>query len=142
MKTTKVLATGIIFGLALYGIFSLLGFGTIYDTIYVLLLWFFSCFDFSVFSSSDFNTIYGGVICAILVGIITGRLVDDGPISHAFVSISAYNLIAFAIMASFDPHDLGVGIFVGFMMIMTVLYSIIGSFSAFVAYNIRTDKQG
>jgi len=121
MKTKKVLATGIIFGLALYGIFSLLG----------------------------FDTIYGGVICGILVGIITGRLVYDGPIRHAFISISTYNIIAFAMLALFDPdakivlgyRDVAiVGIFVGFIIIMTVLYSIIGSFSAFVAYNIRTEK--
>ncbi len=121
MKTTKVLATGIIFGLALSGIFSIL----------------------------DFDTIYGGLIGAILVGIITGRLVDDGPIRHAFISISAYNLIAFAMLALFDPdakivwgcgNRAVVGVFVGFMIIMIVFYSIIGSFSAFVAYNMRSNK--
>jgi hypothetical protein len=120
MKTTKVLATGIIFGLALYGIFIILDF-----------------------------TIYGGFIGAILVGIITGRLVDDGPIRYGFISISIYNLIAFAMLALFDPSTklvwrcgdrAVVGLFVGFMILMIVFYSIIGSFSAFVAYNMRSDK--
>jgi len=99
MKTTKVLAIGVIFGLVLSGIFSIL----------------------------EFDTTYGGLIGAILVGIITGRLVDDDPIRHGFISISAYNLIAFAILALFDPdakivfglaseYKAVVGLFVGFIM--------------------------
>jgi len=123
MKTTKVLAIGVIFGLVLSGIFSIL----------------------------EFDTTYGGFIGAILVGIITGRLVDDGPIRHGFISISTYNLIAFAILALFDPdakivfglaseYKAVVGLFVGFIILMIVFYSIIGSFSAFVAYNMRSDK--
>jgi hypothetical protein len=123
MKTTKVLATGIIFGLVLSGIFSIL----------------------------DFDTTYGGLVGAILVGTIIGRLVDEGPIRHGFISIFAYNLIAFAMLALFDPdakivfglapeYKAVVGLFVGFMIIVIVFYSIIGSFSAFVTYNMRTDK--
>ena len=121
MKTTKVLATGIVFGLALFGIFSLL----------------------------SFDTIYGGVIGAILVGMIVGRLIDANPIRHTFISISTYNLIAYTITFLFDPNTeilfesenkMVLGVFIGFIMIMIIFYSIIGSFSAFVTYNMRTDK--
>ena len=123
MKTTKVLATGIIFGLALSGIFSIL----------------------------DFDTIYGGLIGAIIVGVITGRLIDDDPMRYTFISISTYNLIASIIVALFDPdakivlglaseYKAVVGLFIGVVILMIVFYSIIGSFSAFVAYNMRSDK--
>lgn len=121
MKTIKVLIIGIISGLALFGIFSLL----------------------------SFDTIYGGVIGAILVGMIIGRLIDDNPIRHTFISISTYNLIAYTITVLFDPntdilfeseYKMVLGVFIGFMIIMIIFYSIIGSFSAFVTYNMRTDK--
>jgi hypothetical protein len=121
MRTIKVLITGIISGLALFGIFSLL----------------------------LFDTIYGGVIGAILVGMIIGRLTDNNPMRYTIISIFAYNLIAYTITVLFDPntdilfeseYKMVLGVFVGFMIIMIVFYSIIGSFSAFVTYNMRTDK--
>ena len=120
MKTAKVLITGIISGLALLGIFSLL-------------------------------SIDGGIIVAIIVGVITGRLIDDDPIRYTFISILTYNLIASIIVALFNPdakivlglaseYKAAVGLFIGFVILIIVFYSIIGSFSAFVAYNMRTDK--
>lgn len=120
MKTAKVLITGIISGLALLGIFSLL-------------------------------SIDGGIIVAIIVGVITGRLIDDDPMRYTFISISTYNLIASIIVALFDPdakivlglaseYKAVVGLFIGVVILMIIFYSIIGSFSAFVAYNMRSDK--
>lgn len=120
MKTAKVLITGIISGLALLGIFSLL-------------------------------PIDGGIIVAIIVGVITGRLIDYGPMRYAFISIVTYNLIASIIIVLFDPgahivlglaseYTAVVGLLIGVVIIMIVFYSLIGSFSAFVAYNMRSNK--
>jgi len=119
MKTAKVLIIGIISGLALLGIFSLL-------------------------------PIDGGIIVAIIVGVITGRLIDGDPMKYTFISTSTYNLIASIVVALFDPgakivlglaseYKAVVGLLIGVVIIMIVFYSLIGSFSAFVAYNMRSD---
>jgi hypothetical protein len=120
MKTEKVLITGITLGLVLFSIFSLL----------------------------DFD-LYGGIASAILVGMTIGRLTDNNPVKYTIISIFAYNLIAFTMEALFDPnteilfeseYKMVLGVFIGFMIIMIIFYSIIGSFSAFVTYNMRIDK--
>lgn len=113
MKTEKALVTGTILGLALCSIFVL----------------------------RDFDLIYGGIISAILVGIVIGRLADTDPVKCAIIAIFTYNLIFWAIIDLFDPDarivlEFGnkavVGVFIGFILSLIGIYSIIGSFSAFV----------
>ncbi|MCM1987683.1 hypothetical protein [Methanococcoides seepicolus] len=121
MKSGKVLLTGIIFGIILFSTFSLL----------------------------DINTIYGGIVGAILVGIIVGKITDKNPIKYAAISIFIYNVIGWAIIFLFTPEGMIVlghesaatSIFIGFIMILIIFYSVIGSFSAFATYNLKTDKQ-
>ncbi|CAG0959846.1 MAG: hypothetical protein MPEBLZ_04014 [Candidatus Methanoperedens nitroreducens] len=121
MKNEKVLIIGIILGLVIFGILELLNIS---------------------------GTISRGTISAILVGITIGLLIDNNPIRHTFISISIYNLIAWTAIAIFDPEadilfgsgKAVVGVFIGFMVIMIGLFSIIGSFSAFVTYNLRKNR--
>lgn len=122
MKNEKVLIIGIILGLVLFSIFY---------------LW-----DLS-------GPISQGTISAILVGITIGLLIDNNPIRHTFISIIIYNLIAWIAITIFDREAeivLGsgkaaaIGVFIGFIVIMIGLFSIIGSFSAFVTYNLRKNK--
>ena len=122
MKTKKVLIIGIILGLVLFGIFY---------------LW------------DLFGPISQGTISAILVGVTIGLLIDNNPIKYTFISIVTYNLIAWIAIAIFDPEAeivLGsgktavIGVFIGFIVIMIGLFSIIGSFSAFVTYNLRKNR--
>jgi len=122
MKTKKVIVIGIILGLVLFGIFY---------------IW-----DLS-------GPISQGTISAILVGVTIGLLIDNNPIRHTFISIAIYNLITWTAIAIFDPEAeiiLGygkaavIGVFIGFIVIMTGLFSIIGSFSAFVTYNLRKNR--
>ncbi len=121
MKTKKVLVIAIILGLVLSSIFY---------------LWNLS------------GTISNGTISAILVGITIGLLIDNNPIRYTFISIIIYNLLAWTAIAIFDPEAeivLGygkavVGVFIGFIVIMICLFSIIGSFSAFVTYNLRKNR--
>jgi len=120
MKTEKVIITGIIFGLVLFSIFSFLGFD----------LW-------------------GGVIAAIFIGMTVGWLTDNNPMRYTIISVFVYNLIAWTLRALFDPdaqfvlgyeHKSITVLFIGFIIIMIVFYSIIGSFSAFVTYSLRKNK--
>ena len=121
MKTEKVLITGITLGLVLFSIFEIL----------------------------DFDLIYGGIVSAILVGVIIGRLTDNNPVRYTIISIFAYNLIGWIIIALFDPDAkivLGfenkavVGLFISFILFMVVLYSILGSFSALTAYTTKQHR--
>ncbi len=82
-----------------------------------------------------------GAISAILVGILIGRLADAGPVRYTVLSIFTYNLLVWVIIALFDPDArivLGfgnkavVGVFIGFILSLIGIYSIIGAFSAFV----------
>ena len=126
MKTEKALVIGIILGLALCSIVVL----------------------------RDFDLIYGGIISAILVGMVIGRLADTNPVRCTINSIFACNLIFWAIIALFDPdamivlefgNKMVVAVLIGFILTTIVLYSIIGSFSAFVARKMshrRSDHGG
>ncbi|ABE52936.1 hypothetical protein [Methanococcoides burtonii] len=121
MKTEKVLLTGILFGMILFGIFSLL----------------------------EIDPTYGGIVGAILVGIIIGKIADKTPVKYAVISIFTYNLIGWVTTFLFTLEGKTIlgygggvtGVFLGFILIMTIFYSIIGSISAFVTYNMKTDKQ-
>lgn len=111
MKTEKALVTGTILGLALFSIVVL----------------------------RDFDPISGGVVSAILVGMVIGRLADTNPVRCTIDSIFAYNLIFWVIIALFDPDarivlgfedKMVAALFISFIITMIVLYSILGSFSA------------
>ena len=121
MKNEKVLIIGIILGLVIFGILELLNIS---------------------------GTLSRGLISAIFMGITIGSLIDNNPIRYAFISTIISNLIAWTAIAIFDPDTdivfgsgkAVVGVFIGFMVIMIGLFSIIGSFSAFVTYNLRKSK--
>ena len=126
METEKALVTGSILGLALFSIVVL----------------------------RAFDPISGGVVSAILIGMVIGRLADAKPIRCTINSIFAYNLIVWVIIALFDPDarivlEFGnkavVGVFIGFILSLIGIYSIIGSFSAFVTRKMshyRLDRGG
>ena len=114
MKTEKALVIGTILGLTLFSIVVL----------------------------RDFDLIYGGIISAILVGMVIGRLTDTNPVRCTIISIFVYNLIFWVVIALFDPdarivlefgNKMVVAVFIGFILTTIVLYSIVGSLSAFVA---------
>ena len=98
---------------------------------------------FSVFALVDSDWMYWGAISAILVGILIGRLADTNPVRCTILSIVTYNLLVWVIIALFDPdarivlefgNQAVVGVFIGFILSLISIYSIIGSFSAFVTY--------
>ena len=81
----------------------------------------------------------GGVVSAILIGMVIGRLVDTNPVRCTINSIFAYNLIVWVIIALFYPgarivlgfeDKMVAALFISFIITIIVLYSIIGSFSA------------
>ncbi|MCK5466583.1 hypothetical protein KAI56_03780 [Candidatus Parcubacteria bacterium] len=120
MDTKKLLSIGIVTGLIIIVIFSYFNFG-----------------------------FYDGVIAAIIVGVIIAREADNSPIKYTVISILAYNMIYWTIMAFFDQDMKMVlgyenkaipGLFVGTIIIMIILFSFIGSFSAFVVYNLKKSK--
>jgi len=97
---------------------------------------------FSIFVLVDSDWMCWGAISAILVGILIGRLADASPVRHTILSIFTYNLLVWVIIALFDPDarivlEFGnkavIGVFIGFILSLIGIYSIIGSFSAFVA---------
>ena len=111
MKIKKALVTGTILGLAIFGTIVL----------------------------RDFYPLSGGVVSAILVGTVIGRLADTNPVRCTINSIFAYNIVVWVIIALFDPDarivlgfedKMVAALFVSFIILMIVLYSILGSFSA------------
>jgi len=97
---------------------------------------------FSIFVLVDFDWICGGAISAIIVGMLIGRLADTNPVRCAILSIFTYNLVFWAIFALFDSdakivlefeNKAVVGVFIGFILSLIGIYSIIGSLGAFVA---------
>ncbi|KAF5416247.1 MAG: hypothetical protein C5S48_03510 [Candidatus Methanogaster sp.] len=96
---------------------------------------------FSIFVLVDSDWMCWGAITAILVGILVGRLADASPVRYTIHSIFTYNLLVWTIIALFDPDarivlEFGnkavVGLFIGFILSLIGIYSIIGAFSAFV----------
>lgn len=120
MKTKNLLFTGILIGLVLFGLFDWLA----------------------------FDAIYGGVIGAVIVGVIIGKIIDNDPVKHAFCSIFTYNLIAWILTFLFSSDgklvlqsgDLVTVVFIGSLLVMVFFYSIIGSFGAFVVYNLKNKQ--
>ena len=111
METEKALVTGSILGLALFSIVVL----------------------------RAFDPISGGVVSAILIGMVIGRLADTNPVRCTINSIFAYNLIVWVIIALFYPgarivlgfeDKMVAALFISFIITIIVLCSIIGSFSA------------
>ena len=96
---------------------------------------------FSIFVLVDSDWMCWGAISAILVGILIGRLADASPVRCTILSIFTYNLLVWVIIALFDPDarivlEFGniavVGVFIGFILSLIGIYSILGSSSAFV----------
>jgi len=97
---------------------------------------------FSIVVLVDFDWMFRGAISAIIVGIFIGRLTDANPVRCTIISIFAYNLLVWVIIGLFDSDakivlEFGnkavVGVFIGFILSLIGIYSIIGSFSAFLA---------
>jgi hypothetical protein len=120
MKTEKVITTGIIFGLVLSSILIFLDIG-----------------------------LYGGGIAAIIIGMTVGWLIENKPVKYTMISVSAYNLIVWTLIMLFDTdakfvlgyeHKSITALFIGFIIIMIVFYSIIGSVGALITYKLKKNK--
>ncbi|HII01896.1 TPA: hypothetical protein HA351_09715 [Methanosarcinaceae archaeon] len=122
MKTGDLSFTGILIGLVLFGLSDLLAIGPI----------------------------YGGVIGAIIVGIFVGKIMGKGSVKYAFLSIFAYNLIAWVLTFLFTSDGKlvlqsdgpSMSVFIGSLLVLVFFYSIIGSFGAFVTCNLSRNEQG
>lgn len=121
MKTGKLLFIGILIGLVLFGFFEFLG----------------------------LDPTYGGIIGAVIVGTLIGKNIGKGPKKYAFFTIFTYNLIGWILVFLFtsdgnlvlQSDSSVVSVFIGYLLIMIFFYSIIGFFGAFVASNLRRNKQ-
>lgn len=121
MKTSNLLFMGILVGLVLFGFFEFLG----------------------------LNPTYGGIIGAVIVGILIGKTIGKGSEKYAFFSIFTYNLIGWVLVFLFTSDGKlalqygGIALYVlfGFALIVVFFDSIIGSFVAFVASNMSRNKQ-
>ncbi len=122
MKTENSLFTGILIGLVLFEFFDVLA----------------------------FDSIYGGIIGAIIVGIFSGKIIGKGSVKYAFFSIFTYNLIAWVLTFLFTSDGKlvflsdgpAVSVFIGSLLVLVFFYSIIGSFGAFVTCNLSRNEQG
>jgi hypothetical protein len=120
MKTKILLITGILIGLLLFTFFNYL----------------------------SINPIYGEIGSAIIVGTIFGKKIKNGSGKYAFYLIFTYSLIAWILTFLFTPDGRialqygGEGLFIifGFLLILFLFYSMIGSLTAFVAFKTSTRK--
>jgi hypothetical protein len=121
MRTRNFLLVGILIGLLLFGIFDYL----------------------------SIDPIYGGVSGAIIVGILFGKFLGNSSIKSVFISVLAYNLIAWILTflltsdgkLMLQSGSLIISFFIGTALILAFINSIIGSFVAFVVSNITVNKQ-
>lgn len=121
MRTRKLLLTGILIGLLLFGFFNYL----------------------------SIDPIYGGIIGAVIVGILIGKTIGRGSEKYAFFSIFTYSLIEWILTFLFTSDgrlvlhygDLALYAYIGFLLVMIFFDSIIGFFMAFVASNLSRNKK-
>ncbi|WP_440947025.1 hypothetical protein ACSAZL_01685 [Methanosarcina sp. T3] len=121
MKVGNLLFIGIVVGLVLFGFFEFLG----------------------------FDPTYGGIIGAVVVGTLIGKIIGKGSEKYAFFSIFTYNLIGLILVFLFTSDGklalqyggIALSVLIGFALIMVFFYSIIGSFGAFVASNLSSNQQ-
>jgi len=122
MKTRNSLLIGIVIGLVLFGFFEYLG----------------------------LDQTYGGIIGALIVGTLISKTIGKGSEKYAFFSIFTYNLIGWILVFLLTPDGkialqyggIALSALVGILLIMVFFYSIIGSFAAFVAFNLSRNKEG
>lgn len=100
---------------------------------------------FGLFNYLAFDPIYGGIIDAVIVGIVIAKVIGKNSIKSAFFVIFAYNTIAWIFLFLFTPDGnlvlqsegrLAVLFYIGFLLLTNFIYSIIGSFGAFVSSNL------
>lgn len=104
---------------------------------------------FGFFEFLGLNPTYGGIIGAVIVGILIGKTIGKGSEKYAFFSIFTYNLIGWVLVFLFTSDGKlalqygGIALYVlfGFALIVVFFDSIIGSFVAFVASNMSRNKQ-
>ena len=121
MRTRKLLLIGILIELLLFGIFDYL----------------------------SIDPTYGRVSGAIIIGILFGKFLGSGSIKSAFIFILAYNLIGWILTFLFTSDgklmlqsgSLVASIFIGTVLVLAFINSIIGSFVAFVVSNLTKNKQ-
>jgi hypothetical protein len=122
MKTRNSLLIGTLIGLVLFGFFEYLG----------------------------LDQTYGGIIGALIVGTLISITIGKGSEKYAFFSIFTYNLIGWILVFLFTSDGkialqyggIALSALVGILLIMVFFYSIIGSFAAFVAFNLSKNKEG
>ncbi len=121
MKTRNSLLIGTLIGLVLFGFFEFLG----------------------------LDQTYGGIISALIVGTLIGKTIGKGSEKYAFFSIFTYNLIGWILVflltsdgkIALQYGGIALSALVGMLLIMVFFYSIIGSFAAFVAFNLSRNKE-
>lgn len=104
---------------------------------------------FGFFNYLDFDPIYGGIIGAFIVGTLIGKTIGKGSEKYAFFSIFTYNLIGWILVflltsdgkIALQYGGIALSALVGILLIMVFFYSIIGSFAAFVAFNLSRNKE-
>ncbi|MDD4331411.1 MAG: hypothetical protein PHU28_03675 [Methanosarcinaceae archaeon] len=116
MKTRNILLIGVGIGLGLFGLFE--------------------------FFSVSFTE--GGILGAILIGLFIGKTIDKHPLRYAFFSVCVSHLLAFTLLFLFTEDgklvlqegDILLPFFLGYVLLRTLINSIIGTFGAFVSFNI------
>lgn len=121
MRTKNLLLIGILIELALFGIFDYL----------------------------SIDSMYGGILGAIIIGMLFGKFLGSGSIKSAFIFILACNLIVWILTFLFTSDgklvlqsgSLVVSVFIGTILVLAFTNSIIGSFVAFVVSNLTKNRQ-
>jgi hypothetical protein len=104
---------------------------------------------FGIFDYLSIDPTYGGVSAAIVAGILFGKFLGSGSIKPAFIFILAYNLIFWVLTFLFTSEgklmlqsgSLVISVFIGTVLVLAFIYSIIGSFVSFVVSNLTNNKQ-
>lgn len=99
---------------------------------------------YGIFDYLSINSMYEGISAAIIVGILFGNFLDRGSIKSTFIFILAYNLVFWMLTFLFtfegklmlQSGSIIISVFIGTVLALAFIYSVIGAFFAFVVSNL------
>jgi hypothetical protein len=93
---------------------------------------------FELFEITGNSPIPGGILAAIITGVLLGKKLETDSIKYTLLSIFIYNTLGWILIFLITPDGKAVVqsgtllIFTGFILVSVLIYAVIGSFAAFV----------
>lgn len=103
---------------------------------------------FEIASILNKSVMMAGILLAIITGMVLGIKIDKDPQKYTFLAVITYSIIAWVLMLLLTKDrkfllESGIAatsLLTGFAIMNFLFNAIVGSFAAFVAYNISDNR--